>query len=216
MTYKLYYSPGACSMAVHIALEELEVAFDLVPIPVAQGATLQSYFLAINPKGRVPVLQIPSEAKVLTELPAILIYLAKQHPSGNLLPHNDISDEARCCEWLAWLAGWVHGMGFGEIWRPGRFSADQSCHEMIQANGRNIVLGAYRDIEQAFTDGRGWAVKFGYSIVDPFLLVLYRWGNRIGLDMRAGYPAWTGHAERLLDRQAVQRVLRREGITIDG
>ena len=59
-------------------------------------------------------------------------------------------------------------------------------------------------------------MKFGYSIVDPFLLVLYRWGNRIGLDMRAGYPAWAGHAERLLDRQAVQRVLRREGITIDG
>ena len=203
-------------MAAHIVLEELEVPFDLELTPIAQGATLQPHFLAINPKGRVPVLRIPGEARVLTELPAILIYLARQHPSGNLLPRKDISDEARCYEWLAWLAGWVHGIGFGEIWRPARFVTEPSVHELIQANGRDIILDAYRDIERALGDGRPWAVSFGYTIVDPFLLVLYRWGNRIGIDMRVGYSVWTGHTERLLDRQAVQRVLRREGIAIDG
>ena len=95
MTYRLYYSPGACSMAAHIVLEELDVDFELERIAVAERATQQPSYLAINPKARVPALGIPGEARVLTELAAILTYLARQHPDGRLLPASAIN-EARC------------------------------------------------------------------------------------------------------------------------
>ncbi|MFM0289048.1 glutathione S-transferase family protein [Paraburkholderia megapolitana] len=214
MNYTLYYSPGACSMAVHIALEELGVAYELEAVPIAQGATQQQAYLSINPKGRVPALRLPGETRVLTELPAILTYLARQHPAGGLLPVNDAAAEARCHEWLAWLVGWIHAIGYGEIWRPARFTGIEANHDEIRANGKQVVLDAYAKIEAALADGREWAVPGSYTIVDPFLLVLYAWGMRIGIDMRANYLAWSGHMQRSLARPAVQRVLQREGIAL--
>lgn len=216
MTYRLYYSPGACSLAVHVALEEIGAPFSLQEVSVARGETHQSTYLELNPKARVPALGIASEAKVLTELPAILVYLARQHPEAGLLPTVSAIEEARTHEWLEWLAGWVHGVGYGGIWRPERFSAqDASVHDAIRANGRRVVQEAYATIERALGDGRQWALPGGYSIVDPFLLVLYRWGNRIGLGMRVNYPAWTALADRMLARPAVQRVLAREAVAIE-
>lgn len=216
MTYRLYYSPGACSLAVHVVLEEIGTPYTLQEVSVARAETQQSAYLALNPKGRVPALAIPSETKLLTELPAILVYLARQRPEANLLPIASAVEEARAHEWLEWLSGWVHGVGYGGIWRPERFCAqDTSAHEAISANGRRVVEEAYATIERTLGDGREWALPSGYTIVDPFLLVLYRWGNRIGLGMRANYAAWTALAERTLERPAVQRVLAREGISIE-
>ncbi|HTH75542.1 MAG TPA: glutathione S-transferase N-terminal domain-containing protein [Trinickia sp.] len=216
MTYRLYYSPGACSMAVHVVLEEIGAPFALAEVSVARGENRQPEYLSINPKGYVPALAIAAQAKILTELPAILVYLAKQHPDSALLPVAGAIDEARVHEWLAWLAGWVHGVGYGGMWRPERFAADDaSVHETIRANGRRVVRQAYAKIEETLADGRAYAVPTGYSIVDPFLLVLYRWGNRIGLPMREDYAAWTRLTQRLLERPAVQRVLEREGIAIE-
>lgn len=216
MTYRLYYSPGACSLAVHVVLEEIGTPYTLQEVSVARAETQQSAYLALNPKGRVPALAIPSETKLLTELPAILVYLARQRPEANLLPIASAVEEARAHEWLEWLSGWVHGVGYGGIWRPERFCAqDTSAHEAIRANGRRVVQEAYATIERTLGDGREWALPSGYTIVDPFLLVLYRWGNRIGLGMRANYAAWTALAERTLERPAVQRALAREGISIE-
>ncbi len=216
MTYRLYYSPGACSLAVHVVLEEIGTPYTLQEVSVARAETQQSAYLALNPKGRVPALAIPSETKLLTELPAILVYLARQRPEANLLPIASAVEEARAHEWLEWLSGWVHGVGYGGIWRPERFCAqDTSAHEAIRANGRRVVEEAYATIERTLGDGREWSLPSGYTIVDPFLLVLYRWGNRIGLGMRANYAAWTALAERTLERPAVQRALAREGISIE-
>lgn len=216
MNYLLYYSPGTCSMAAHIVLEELAVPFELEAVPVAEGATLKPAYLAINPKGRVPALRIAGEARVLTELPAILTYLARTHPAAGLLPSSNTVDEARCYEWLAWLSGWVHGIGYGEVWRPQRFIADTARFGEISANGRETVTKAYEFIERIFAgDDRQWAVPGGYSIVDPLLFVLYGWGMRIGLPMSNDYPAWSAHAGRLLMRPAIQRVMEREGVRLD-
>ncbi|WP_206952776.1 glutathione S-transferase family protein [Trinickia acidisoli] len=216
MDYRLYYSAGACSMAVHIVLEEIGVPFAVREVSVARGENRRADYLAINPKGFVPALEISGEPKILTELPAILVYLARRYPEAGLLPHSSAIDEARVLEWLVWLVGWVHGVGYGEIWRPERFSAqDTSPHEALGANGRRVVQEAYAKIEHTLADGRTWAAASGYSIVDPFLLVLYRWGNRIGLPMRTHYAAWTALTGRILERSAVQRVLEREGVAIE-
>lgn len=214
-SHVLYYSPGACSLAAHIVLEELGIPYRLELVSVPEGAAVREPYLGINPKGRVPALAIEGEERVLTELPAILDYLAHSDPAGRLMPGSGALPQARRQEWLAWLAGWVHGVGFGLLWRPARFDADASHYDALHAMGRRTIEAAFEDIERQLADGRQWAVAEGYSVVDPFLLVLFRWGNRIGFAMRRDYPAWAALSDKLAQRPAVSRVLEKEGISID-
>ena len=216
MAYELFYSPGACSLAAHIVLEEVSADFELHRVDLAAGAQRSAAFLAINPKGRVPALRIPDEARALTEVPAILFYLARRHPDFGLAPIGDPLAEARVEEQLAWLSGWVHGVGFSLIWRPERFTDETAGREAMAAKGRAIVGAAFADIEARLADGRTWSMGERFSIVDPVLLVQFRWGNRIGLPMAERYPAWSRLAWRMVDRQAITRVLEREGVSIEG
>src|SRR5690349_4510715 len=102
MTYRLYYAPGACSMAPHIALEEIGEPFEAIAVSLRAGEHQSAEYLAVNPKGLVPALAVDGERprRVLTEVPAILIHLARRHPEAGLLP-DDPWAEARCVEWLA-------------------------------------------------------------------------------------------------------------------
>ncbi|MBV8650182.1 MAG: glutathione S-transferase N-terminal domain-containing protein, partial [Alphaproteobacteria bacterium] len=110
--YRLYYSPGACSMAAHIVLEEIGEPYETELIS-SSGAregkmTQTAAWKAVNPKGRVPALsgvpgRIGGADNLLTELHAILFYLARTHPAAKLLPE-DPAGEARCIEWMNWLA----------------------------------------------------------------------------------------------------------------
>jgi len=208
---KLYYSAGACSLAPHILLEELGAPYQLELVSIAEGKTRTPEYLAINPKGRVPVL-VTEEGEVLTEIPAICWYLAQQSSHPSLFPHHKLA-AARVLEWCNWLSGTVHAMSFGQIWRPHRFLTDEKLYPNLQAKGRTDVLDHFRMIESRLTE-RAWAVGNAYTYVDPYLTVFFRWGNRIGLDMRAGYPAWVSHAERVAARPAAQRALQQEGIGI--
>lgn len=90
-----------------------------------------------------------------------------------------------------------------------------TLHEAISKHARGTLAAAYEDIERKLADGRSYALAHGYTVVDPFLLVLYRWGARIGLPMADICPAWTAQARRIAERAAVQRVLQREGVAFD-
>ena len=209
--YKLYYSPGACSLAPHILLEESALPYTLELVSIAEGKTRTPEYLAINPKGRVPVL-VTEEGELLTEVPAICWYIARQVEHLSLFPHG-VLPGARCLEWCNWLSGTVHGQTFGQIWRAHRFVDDKALYPAIEAKGRADVGGHLQFIEQRI-GRRDWAVGNAYTLVDAYLLVFFRWGNRIGLDMRSAYPGWTAHAERVAARPAVQRALKQEGIGI--
>jgi glutathione S-transferase len=208
---KLYYSPRACSLAPHVLLEEIGAPYELELVSIAEGKTRSPEYLAINSKGRVPVL-LTEEGEVLTELPAISWYLAQRQASPSLFPHG-VLPGARCLEWFNWLSGTLHAMAFGQFWRPQRFVEDQALFPQITAKGRDNILENFAFIERRLT-GRNWAVGNAYTVVDPYLLVFFYWGNRIKLDMRCGYPKWTAHAERVLERPAVQRALRQEGVSV--
>ncbi|HET7833071.1 MAG TPA: glutathione S-transferase N-terminal domain-containing protein [Gallionella sp.] len=207
---KLYYSPGACSLAPHILLEELGVPYQLELVSIAEGRTQAPEFLAVNPKGRVPVLEV--NGAILTEAPAILVYLALTHPDKSMLPSDPV-EHFRCLEWFNWLSGTVHAMGYGQLWRPERFIDDSSQYDRISAKGRENIIDSHRHIE-TLLNGRSWSIGNRYSCVDPYLLVFYLWGNAIGLNMATEYPAWSGHAARVLARDAVQRAINQEGLPI--
>src|ERR1700680_1478517 len=118
MALILYYSPGACSMSAHIALEEVGTEYEPRVVKLAENQQRQPDYLAINPRGRVPVLVL-ADGTVLTECAAILLYLARKFPKAKLWPDDPLA-QARCIEWLSWLASSVH-VAFAQTRRPPRF-----------------------------------------------------------------------------------------------
>jgi glutathione S-transferase len=221
--HRLFYSPGACSLAPHIVLEEIGLPYhaELVSAsgPREGEMTSTAEWKAINPKGRVPALsdvpgRIGGQDDLLTEVPAILLYLARLHPSAGLLP-TEPAREARCLEWMSYLSSSVHATAYSQIWRPLRFVNHENDAPAVMARGEECVREQYEYIERLVADGRDWAVPGSYSIVDPYLLVFFRWGHRIGIDMASLYPAWTLLTTRVAARPAVRRAMEHEGIRID-
>jgi glutathione S-transferase len=218
---KLYYSPGACSLAPHIVLEEIGRPYEKEIVwtdPAKPGLTVHSpEWRKINPKGYVPVLggvagSSGGAPDTLTEANAILLYLARKFPEAGLLPPAP-EGEARCFEWLGYVSGTVHGGSFAQIWRPQRFVANEQDYPAVESHGRTKLVEQLAYIESIFADGRDWAVPNHYSIADSYLLVVYRWGGRIGLDM-SRYAAWSRYAGRMMERTAVARTFADEGISL--
>ncbi|WP_338829752.1 glutathione S-transferase [Bradyrhizobium sp. 27S5] len=219
---RLFYSPGTCSLAPHIVLEEIGLPYEVELVsasgPDAGEMTSSAEWKALNPKARVPALsdvpgRIGGRANVLTEAPAILFYLARPQPSAGLLP-SEPAGEARCLEWMNFLSSSAHATAFSQIWRPMRFVGDEKDASAVRAKGKQCIREQYDYIESLIADGRDWAVPGGYSIVDPYLLVFFRWGRRIGIEMASLFPAWTRLSNRVAIRPAVQRVFEHEGIDL--
>jgi glutathione S-transferase len=221
--HRLYYSPGTCALAPHIVLEEIDAPYELHLIsasgPRDGEMTSKPEWKAINPKARVPALlgvpgRIGGADNLLTEVPAILMYLARTNPDAKLLP-SDPAAEARCIEWMNWLSSNLHTMAFAQMWRPHRFTTDEDELATVRNRGRENLSESFAYIEQLLADGRNWAIPQGYTIVDAYLLVFYYWGRcRIRLDMEILCPAWTRLSELVADRPAVRRALKTQGIRI--
>jgi glutathione S-transferase len=203
---KLWISPGACSLAPHILLYEVDVPFDLVTLSVKAGFPKE--YSQINPKRRVPVLQM--DDNIITENAAIMTAISNLRPEKKLLGKTDL-EIARTYEWLLWLSGTLHGQGYGGLWRPTRYSDEEKTYGSIQAKSRETIAECYDYIESRLVGPH--AVGDAFTAVDAFLLVFYRWGNRIGFDMKS-YPKYTTLVSRLAERQSVQRMAAKEGIDI--
>lgn len=205
----LFYSPGACSLAVHIALREAGAEFALHRVVLAEGAQFKPEFLAINPKARVPALRRGDV--VLTEGLAILDWVVRSWPAATLLP-DDPWQRARAMEALVWLNGTVHGEMFASIFRPGRFVADPAVQPALKDTGMGRLRQTFAELDQRLT-GREWLIGERFSLPDAYLFVLYRWGKRVQLPMASDYPQVRALVQRVLARPAVQAALAAEGLT---
>ena len=210
VTTVLYYSPGSCSLAPHIVLNEIGQPFELRRFVTADRANYSAEYLAVNPKGRIPALQI--DGFVLTENPAILAFLGRRFPEAGLYPAAASEAEARCLELLAWSSNTVH-VAYAQLFRPERFVPDEESYPPVKESGRIHYERCLADID-ARLQGQDYAVGARFTVVDPFWLVFYRWGVRSSYDMRSRFPAYTAYAERLCERPSVQRALTVEGISI--
>ena len=206
----LYYSPGSCSLAVHIVLEEIGKPFELKQLLTDRGDAKQPEFRRLNPKGRVPVL-IEND-KALTEAPAILMHLANCNPEADLSPVGN-EEIFRALEWFNWLSGTVHSGAIRQIWRPEYFTKDAEGQSGIVAQGQENLAEAHRLIEARLRKG-SWGLGSRYTVLDPYLLVFFRWGNRMQVPMSERYPVWTNHTERMIERAAVKNALTTEGISV--
>lgn len=202
----LYYSPSACSLGAHIALEEIGEPFEAVQIRLAEDEQHSSEYRAINPRARVPALKVGD--KVLTECPAILFYLARAFPAAKLWPE-DAWTEGQALSWMSFLATTVH-IAFAQIIQPVRTTDDRGAHAAVQAGGRAAALRHFTDINARLT-GAEWVLGDRYSVVDPYLLVFYLWGERIGLPLEE-VTTYRRLAERVMQRPATRRAFAREGL----
>lgn len=203
---KLWYSPGACSLAPHVLLHEIAASFEAIETPVSTGATLTDAFSRINPKQRVPVLALDGD--IITELPAIAAAISSLSPEHHLMGRTPL-DRVRAVEWMNWLSGTLHGQGFGCLWRPGRFTDDAQAFDGIREKGRNTISGCFDMIEQKLQ--QPYAVGGAFTAVDPFLLVFHRWGSAIGMEMATRYPRYSAFALTISERTSVKSALIAEG-----
>ena len=208
----LYYAPTACSIAPHIALEEIGVGFEPRRIDLASAEQRSAEYLKVNPRGRVPAMII--NGQVVTEVPALLTYVANLEPESGLIPLAGTLAQARCFEWLGFLSSTLH-VAYAQFRRPERFVAEASqCREELTEQGRLNTIALYREVEQRLAGQ--WAAGNDYSIADIYLFPFYTWAWRLDLDMKSECPRWTALFERVAARPAVQRVLEREGLNAEG
>jgi glutathione S-transferase len=178
----LYFAPGSSSMAVHIALHEIGVAFESRPMSFKHHDLRSPEYLVINPEGKVPTLLI--DGRPLTEVAGILYYLARRFPDAGLLPGDDPEAEAQAISWMSFIASTLH---------PAR------------ARGLDYAKQVY-GIADLRLGSNEWVLG-QYSIVDIHLFRLY-WRLANSLKPPAGtFPNLTIHHDRMMRRPAVQRTL---------
>lgn len=207
---RLYWSPGACSLAPHIALEEAGAEFEPVRIDFAKAEQRSPAYLAINQKGRVPALA--QGHWVLTENPAILRFVARAHPAAGLWPEEPRA-EAACLEWLAWSASTIHP-AYAHIRRSERYATSDAAKAEVAEHGRETCLDLWQMIEVNLARGY-WAAGEACSVADFYLMVFWLWGRGpvLGYDMPRMFPHWTDIMRRVAARPGARRVLEREGLT---
>lgn len=201
---QLYFSPGACSLVTHIALEEAGAKFEFKPISLRKGHQRAPDYLKLNPKGKVPLLIV--DGQPLTENVAILTYIARTHPAARLLPSGDLTKEIRALELLAWLASGVHPV-FGRIFGPQRFCDVPGTEDNLRKLALAATAQNFELIERQLA-GKDWALG-DFSVADGYIFVFYRWAKAAKLDLTP-FPNYTAHQERMLKRPGVQRALARE------
>ena len=182
MMLALYFAPGASSMAPHIALHELGTPFEARPLSFRKKENRTPAFLAINPEGKVPTLLI--DDRPLTEVAAILFYLAKRFPAAGLFPADNIEAEAQVISWMSFIAATIHA---------------------ARRQGPDHVRSVYAIAEQRLGQSQ-WAAG-QYSIADIHLFRLF-WRYRGSLNPPGDrFPALSAHYERMMARPAVRRTI---------
>lgn len=198
---KLFYKAGACSLAVHIVLEESGLpysieAVDLTTKKLASGAD----FLAINPKGYVPALLLDS-GELLTEGPAITQYLADLVPERQLAPANGTLERTRLQSWLTFIGTELH-KAFGPLFR----NAPAEWKQVVLATLHQRL--AYTDQQLA---GKRFLTGDTFTIADAYLFTVLGWSKFVGLDLTP-YAHLTAFQAAVAARPSVQQALKGEGL----
>ena len=199
---KLYYSPGACSLAVHIVLRETNTPFDLVRVDLkAKRTETGEDYLKINPKGYVPALRL-DDGDTLTEAGVILQYLADLRPESGLAPRFGTSERYHLMEWLSFVSSELHKT-LGALFNP-----------KVTPEWRAAIVerfGMRSDYLATKLDGQHYLTGDKFTIADAYLFVVLGWTNLHKIDM-AKWPALTNFMGRVAARPAVQQAMKAEGL----
>ncbi len=206
----LYFSPGACSRVTLVALEAAGLRYATRKLGLMQGDQRKADYLALNPKGKVPLLLTPQGP--LSENVAILYWIDSLAPQAGLLPAAERAFErARALSWLAWSASTLHALLYRIRMTP-RIHPDAATHDAIKAAAVTEFAHQLEAAEQALADGRPWLMGDTWSIGDAHVTWVTDRARQSGLSMTA-LPYVAGLMERQMQQPAWRQALAREEAT---
>ena len=201
---KLYYQPGACSMASHIILNEIGASFELDKADTKAGRTESGDdFRKISPNGYVPVLVTDAD-DIITENPAVLQYLADQAPDAELAPPNGTLERTRLQEALNFVSSELH-KSFGRFFSGAEL--DGEARQRAEAGvGRRVA-----HIERSLADGRAYLLGDRFTVVDAYAFVVLNWAGFVGLSLDA-WPKTQAYVARVAARPSAVKAMVTEGL----
>jgi glutathione S-transferase len=198
---KLYYSPGACSLAPHIALREAGLSFEIEKVDLAAKKTERGAdYWTINPKGYVPALQL-DDGEILTEASAVLQYIADLKPAAKLLPAAGTKERYRALEWIGFSTTELH-KGIGVLWKP-------NLPEAYRAMALETAAKRLQYVESQL--GAQYLTGAAFTVADAYLFVVANWAKPLNVDLTP-YAKLRGLIERIAARPAVQAAMVAEGL----
>ena len=202
---KLYYAPGTCALASHIALEEAGAAYTTERIDFKSNQQNSAEYLAVNPKGRVPALV--TDRGILTETPAMLAFIAQSFPKAKLAPFDDAYAFAQAQSFNSYLCSTVH-INHAHKMRGARWATEESSYADMKRKVPQSMGACFGLIERDMLRGP-WVMGETYTICDPYLFTLSGWLEGDSVDI-ATLPKVADHRRRMADRPAVQKALAEE------
>lgn len=200
---KLYYSPGACSLATHILLREAGLPFDLEKVDIRAKTTENGEdWMAVNPKGYVPALRL-DDGDVVTENVVLHGYVADQKPEAKLAPAHGTKARLKQDELAVYVSTEIH-KNFGPLFNPA--ITDDARKATIDR-----LKGRYTLIEKLLSDGRTYLTGDQFATVDAYLFAVTNWSNSLKIDL-SDFPNVMALQKRIAARPAVQASLVAEGL----
>lgn len=199
---KLFYTPGACSISPHIALCEAGLAHTIDKVDLrAKKTESGADYLAINPKGYIPALQLDN-GEILVEGAAIVQYIADQKPESGLAPKNGTMERYRLQEWLTFISSELH-KGFSPLF-------NQAIPDDVKKIFRDRLAQRWAHVDKALA-GKNFVMGNNFTVADGYLYNMTRWAKRVEMDLSA-YPNVAAFAARVEARPKVQEALKAEGL----
>ena len=202
---KLYYSPGSCALASHIALEEAGAAYTTERIDFKSNQQNSPEYLAVNPKGRVPALV--TDRGILTETPAALAFIAQSFPQAKLAPLDDPFAFAQAQAFNSYLCSTVH-VAHAHRGRGYRWASEEASFADMKRKVPDSVGSSFALIERDMLRGP-WVMGETYTICDPYLFTVAQWLEGDGVDLST-LPRVMDHRRRVSERAAVRKVIAEE------
>lgn len=200
---KLYYAPGACSMAPHIVLREAGFEFDLEKVDLGTKKTARGEdYTKVNPKGYVPTLQLDN-GEFLTEAETVLQYLADQKPEAGLAPRMGTMARYRMMEWMNFLTSEIQKQ-FGPLFNP-RVTPEWRENQLS-------VLERRLDYLNGRLADKPYLMDDNFTVADAYLFTLLNWSNFLSIDMRK-WPTLRDYMARIAARPAVRGTMYAEGLS---
>ncbi|UKZ82926.1 hypothetical protein TrVFT333_010726 [Trichoderma virens FT-333] len=215
----LYRANGVSSFIPHVILKELMIPFTSVVMKsgssgweAIDGSLNNLSYRNIHPQGYVPALQ--AEGVIITELPAIITYIASLSTGEINLLGNDKLQCAKVTEWMAWLSGSLHAQGVSMYFRPERFTDDISQYDSVRLKGKVAVIKGLQRIEQSL-DGSNHPVGASETAVDFILPMFWYWSVRIGIpNLQESFVNFGNLVKRMEQKASFKEAAQLEGLNL--
>jgi glutathione S-transferase len=199
---KLYYAPGACSLASHISLRETGLPFEIDKLDASTKTTASGEnFMLVNPKGYVPTIRL-DDGNILTEGAAVLQYIADRNPASGLAPKAGTMERYRLQEWLTFIGTEIHKTFSPLFNKSVSLEVKNRAHELLAKR-----LG-YVETQLA---NKPYLMGDTFTVADAYMFVVVRWSNRVGFEL-GQFPRINEYMAKISVRPTVLAAMKAEGL----